>query len=211
MSLPNCSRKLRGYSQKKLRQPLRPVLSSSGLCIACVKNDTVISGYLNSRKLGRHRSKSILSFVKHRDPMHVEQLNQTIEAECEILWGKRPSLLHECRGNGYNDPCIARMFSALFYVDLLSIPANTTPPFSCELVVTCRLASGSHQNAVIRALLEHHIKVYWEVSGQWQWAYMCDTSAWGRFKARRLLGCQYISRGSTPRCRELELVYSATP
>lgn len=106
----------------------------------------------------------------------------TINSECEIIWQRLPALSIHCDTYKASE-AVQRMFASLFYVELQSRPAKLKSPFSCQLAVKCRLARGSHLNAVVHTLLERSTKIYCEVSGAINVCSLCSDSRWQEYSS----------------------------
>ncbi|UNI16700.1 hypothetical protein JDV02_003114 [Purpureocillium takamizusanense] len=168
----------------------RAALPKSRARLLVLAGNRVHSNYgISSLDDGQRRQLlSRLRHAWHSDGESESFTRRIAQSETHTIWGRRGFLtIEHHRGaarlfsSGEIKTSAGKMFAALFFLRLQRArPTNTQLPIMLDLEVACRLPAGEHLNAVVHALLDHQVQLYWSLPSGRLPMRMCDRKSWIR-------------------------------
>ena len=160
-------------------------IPKSKLCVVVVtKNDV-------ARSFDRQRHRLCDSFnqvPKLRRPHRADVARQA-DNESEAIWDTAPRLEINIRDK---TPHIIRshaskLFASLFYVELRSMPRQSSSSITCEIDIKCRVAPCPHLNAIVHEIRRQKLQIYYTASQEWLHGDFCSSN-WERITAGAIDG-----------------------
>ncbi|CVK92430.1 uncharacterized protein FMAN_07326 [Fusarium mangiferae] len=168
--LPQLSKELKGGKKERDGQWPGPYPINPRVRIALHKNGRWFRNYGPAMSNPR---RPFLSRFKIPSPKRSKReevdLAGQMNLECQGLWGTVPRLRIQCHNElGMSVEAVAgKLFSALFYVDLVSHTSLSSYPISYEVDIKCCLPPGNHLSAVMHKVQDKGLMVSYGNCGRW--------------------------------------------